>query len=242
MLAAYLSTIPAHSPSTSLQLYDLFTMFPRPAAVQCDDGSEFRAAVTSLCELLGIRVINSSPGNPQTNGVVERGNFTLRDMVRAMLMECKPGAPVGRCAGQLALCSLLRQPRLASVIAACSHNVLPPHAAALQLYRIKDQINQKPCEVYGNQMSRYEALFGVPPLRTVHPPPEMLANLLQMSRCADAGLVPARWCALQCSAGLLLSASCRRRGACETTFHWYQPTCVLPSLYCLQLGHRGGPG
>ncbi|PSC75745.1 sulfur stress regulator [Micractinium conductrix] len=118
-----------HALLVGCHLYDLFTMFPRPAAVQCDDGSEFRAAVTSLCELLGIRVINSSPGNPQTNGVVERGNFTLRDM----------------------------------------------------LYRIKDQINQKPCEVYGNQMSRYEALFGVPPLRTVHPPPEMLANLLQMS-------------------------------------------------------------
>ena len=59
----------------------------------------------------------------------------------------------------------------------------------MQLYRIADQINQQPCEAYNNEMSRYEALFGVPSLRTVHPPPEVAAAVLQMNRWASHN-----WC------------------------------------------------
>ncbi len=62
----------------------------------------------------------------------------------------------------------------------------------LQLYRIADQINQQPCEAYNNEMSRYEALFGVRSMRTVHPPPELAASVLQLNRWA--------WVAQPCAA------------------------------------------
>ena len=59
-----------------------------PAIVQCDNGSEFKAAVQQLCELFGVKIVNSSVGNPQAQGCVERCNRTLKGKISALLMAC----------------------------------------------------------------------------------------------------------------------------------------------------------
>jgi len=71
-----------------LQLYRLWCGIPRPATLQCDNGGEFKAAVASAAQLFNIRIINSSVGNPQAQGAVERTNRSFKDMLRALLLEC----------------------------------------------------------------------------------------------------------------------------------------------------------
>ena len=71
-----------------VQLYRLWVTYPRPATLQCDNGGEFKAAVASAADLFGIRIVNSSVGNPQAQGAVERTNRSFKDMVRALLLEC----------------------------------------------------------------------------------------------------------------------------------------------------------
>jgi len=71
-----------------MQLYRLWVTYPRPATLQCDNGGEFKAAVASAADLFGIRIVNSSVGNPQAQGAVERTNRSFKDMVRALLLEC----------------------------------------------------------------------------------------------------------------------------------------------------------
>ena len=230
------------------QLYSLWATTPRPAVLQCDNGSEFKAQVAQVADLFGIRIINSSVGNPQAQGAVERTNRSFKDMVRALLLKCPTihwsfqaslhgGAPALAWAQASSrttqhACMPLQPPRpvcmpLCTVAAAAAcparSHALPAcpcaqwqqlqHAAGacmqavaacsmplctvaaltcsptafaplLQLYRIADQINQQPCEAYNNEMSRSEALFGVRAMRTVHPPPEVAAAVLQLNRCA----------------------------------------------------------
>ena len=62
-------------------------MTPKPATLQSDNGGEFKAAVKAVADLFGIRIVNSSVGNPQANGAVERTNQSFKDMVKSLLLK-----------------------------------------------------------------------------------------------------------------------------------------------------------
>jgi transposase InsO family protein len=54
--------------------------------VRSDNGSEFKnTRIDELCDEFGIRHQFSAKYTPQSNGLVERKNKTLIDMVRSML-------------------------------------------------------------------------------------------------------------------------------------------------------------
>jgi transposase InsO family protein len=62
-----------------------------------DNGTEFKnSQIEGFLEEVGIKHEFPSPYTPQPNGVVERKNITLLDMVRTMLDEYKtPGSILG---------------------------------------------------------------------------------------------------------------------------------------------------
>jgi transposase InsO family protein len=65
--------------------------------IRCDNGSEFKnLQVEEYLEEEGIKHEFSTPYTPQQNGVVERKNRTLIDMVRTMLGEFKMPSGFGR--------------------------------------------------------------------------------------------------------------------------------------------------
>jgi len=58
----------------------------RPARLLSDNGSHFvNAHVAALCTTLGIKQVHGLPYHPQTQGLVERFNATLVDMVRKLV-------------------------------------------------------------------------------------------------------------------------------------------------------------
>ncbi|KAI0494646.1 hypothetical protein KFK09_024787 [Dendrobium nobile] len=55
-------------------------------ALRSDRGGEYNSAeFTSFCEQQGVRKFLTTPYSPQQNGVAERKNRTILDMVRSML-------------------------------------------------------------------------------------------------------------------------------------------------------------
>jgi len=53
----------------------------------CDNGTEFKGEVLQLCQRNGINVINGSPFHPQSQGLVESANKTLKRRLQALQME-----------------------------------------------------------------------------------------------------------------------------------------------------------
>ena len=54
---------------------------------QCDNGSEFKGAMMMLARRHGIKVVNGNPRHPQSQGLVEQGNSTLKAKIRAWMHE-----------------------------------------------------------------------------------------------------------------------------------------------------------
>lgn len=51
--------------------------------LQSDNGSEFKGVCLELVKSFGIRVINGRPRTPQTQGLVEQANGTVKTRINA---------------------------------------------------------------------------------------------------------------------------------------------------------------
>ena len=66
----------------------VFCYFGLPEEIHSDRGSQFEGdLMTELCELWHVAKTRTTPYHPQSNGVVERGNRTLGDALRTMLLS-----------------------------------------------------------------------------------------------------------------------------------------------------------
>lgn len=76
--------------SPLLQLRQLWADTQRPEKLHSDNGLEFDGAVARLCVRLGIKRAKGRPYRPQTQGLVERTNATVKSKLRAALRD-NPG-------------------------------------------------------------------------------------------------------------------------------------------------------
>ena len=62
------------------QLIDIFLLFGAPHILQSDNGSKFTAQIISDLKELGpdIVIVHGKPDHPQSQGSVERANYTLK--------------------------------------------------------------------------------------------------------------------------------------------------------------------
>ena len=72
--------------TTARVLYnEYFSVFGFPRRLMSDQAPEFSGKViATLCDLLGVSKVRTSPYHPQSNGVVERAHQTLRRMIGKM--------------------------------------------------------------------------------------------------------------------------------------------------------------
>jgi hypothetical protein len=56
--------------------------YPRPEYIGFDNGGEYKNVFEELVNNYGIKKKNSTPFNPQSNGIVERVHLTLNDSLR----------------------------------------------------------------------------------------------------------------------------------------------------------------
>ena len=67
---------------------ELFSRVGIPDEIISDQGTNFMSTLISqLCDTLGVRKINSTPYHPETNGLVERMNGTLKSMLRKFVHD-----------------------------------------------------------------------------------------------------------------------------------------------------------
>ncbi|CAH1243923.1 GIN1 [Branchiostoma lanceolatum] len=87
----YPEAIPLPSTEAERVAKALMTFFSRvgiPEEILTDQGANFLSTVlTQMCEKLGIHKLRTSPYHPQTNGVCERFNGTLKAMLRKLVSE-----------------------------------------------------------------------------------------------------------------------------------------------------------
>ena len=73
--------------SVAEKLMDLFSHHGVPREILTDQGINFMSELLQeLHKLLGIKSIHTSPYHPQTDGLVERFNQTLKQMLKKVLM------------------------------------------------------------------------------------------------------------------------------------------------------------
>jgi len=65
----------------------VFCLLGLPEQIHTDQGAQFESdLMRELCHLWGVKKTRTTPYHPQGNGVVERGNRVLGDMLRATLL------------------------------------------------------------------------------------------------------------------------------------------------------------
>ena len=62
-------------------------MFGLPHILQCDNGTELKDTVLLLLKKYGIKVLNGRPRHPQTQGLVEKHNSTLKQKLQAWIQD-----------------------------------------------------------------------------------------------------------------------------------------------------------
>uniref|UniRef100_A0A8C5WHT0 Gypsy retrotransposon integrase-like protein 1 n=1 Tax=Leptobrachium leishanense TaxID=445787 RepID=A0A8C5WHT0_9ANUR len=71
-------------------LLRVFTRVGFPREILSDQGTQFTAELTQqLWRLCGVRALHSAPYHPQTNGLCERFNGTLKQLIRAFVHESR---------------------------------------------------------------------------------------------------------------------------------------------------------
>ncbi|KFD69482.1 hypothetical protein M514_18354 [Trichuris suis] len=74
--------------TAELLVTQFFAKFVPPDTIHSDQGSTFEASLMgNLFELFGIEKTRTTPYHPQSNGLVERFNRTLLDVLRALVSE-----------------------------------------------------------------------------------------------------------------------------------------------------------
>lgn len=85
-----LRSVTAHKVAEVLN--DLFARHGIPEQIFTDQGTNFTSTLLGeLYKLIGVRALRTSPYHPQTNGLVERFNCTLKSMLRKVLKDEKRG-------------------------------------------------------------------------------------------------------------------------------------------------------
>ena len=82
--------LPDATASTVAEALDhrIFAYNGLPESIHSDQGSQFQGALmTELCKLWKIDKSRSTPYHPEGNGVVERGNRTMGDSLRSLLLD-----------------------------------------------------------------------------------------------------------------------------------------------------------
>lgn len=104
-------------------LMSLFAMVGIPGEVLTDCGSNFTSRLMkSLYECLGVKGIKTSPYHPQTDGLVERFNATLKaipDQIRQSMGQSSPySLPTERC---------LKRAQVFLLLSSCTDDNLVDH-------------------------------------------------------------------------------------------------------------------
>ncbi|XP_028073587.1 uncharacterized protein LOC114275897, partial [Camellia sinensis] len=84
-----LTVIPSINKNTtsSAYLFESSHLWRKIKALRSDRGDEYDAPFGTLCSQLGIIHQTTAPYAPQQNGVAERKNHTLKEMMNAMLIS-----------------------------------------------------------------------------------------------------------------------------------------------------------
>ena len=76
------------APAVAEKLIDMFACHGIPEEILTDQGTNFTSQLLSrLYELLGVKIIHTSPYHPQTDGLVEHFNQMLKVMLKRVLKE-----------------------------------------------------------------------------------------------------------------------------------------------------------
>jgi len=86
----YARTYPEADPLKDIQaetvdeaLVNKFTRFGVPKEILCDQGSQFLSAVMKeMCRLLSLKQLVTTPYRPICNGLIEKFDGTLKNMLR----------------------------------------------------------------------------------------------------------------------------------------------------------------
>ncbi len=70
----------------------LVSVFGKPGAIRCDNGSEFKGDFAVYCHARGIKRITTSPYTSHSNGQVERLHFVVQQLLRRCLITLPPTA------------------------------------------------------------------------------------------------------------------------------------------------------
>lgn len=70
----------------------LVSVFGKPTAIRCDNGSEFKGAFAAYCEAREIRRIHTSPYTSHSNGQVERMHHVVQQLLRRCLVTLPPAS------------------------------------------------------------------------------------------------------------------------------------------------------
>ena len=66
----------------------IFAYIGLPESIHSDQGSQFQSSLmTELCKLWNVEKSRSTPYHPEGNGIVERGNRTMGDSLRSLLVD-----------------------------------------------------------------------------------------------------------------------------------------------------------
>ena len=76
-----------HAVEVSEKLALWIGLFGLPHILQCDNGTEFKDTVLLLLKKYGINVLNGRPRHPQTQGLVENHNSTLKRKLQAWIQD-----------------------------------------------------------------------------------------------------------------------------------------------------------
>ena len=69
------------------ELESIYMEHGSPEIIQCDQGGKFKKALKLLCDRMNIKLIDSRPRHPQSQGKVERCHRTLRSKMEYDLQK-----------------------------------------------------------------------------------------------------------------------------------------------------------
>ena len=77
-----------HAETVAEALVNMFARVGIPKEILSDQGSQFLSAVMKeVCRLLSVKQMVTTPYHPMCNGLVEKFNGTLKNMLRRMCSE-----------------------------------------------------------------------------------------------------------------------------------------------------------